>query len=131
MANSPLRLLRSRSDKAGLPPGSLIHVGDHPAHETRIQAVDYDADTVDERLLAGLEDVARFSQTPAVTWLAVTGLRDTAVLEQIGALYGIHPLILEDILNTDQRPKLEVFDDYLFAVVKMIHYDEAAEHLHT
>ena len=60
-----------------------------------------------------------------MTYLHVTGVHHVDVIEQIGQQYGLHPLLLEDIVNTDQRPKVEDYGDYLFLVLKMIHYDEA------
>jgi magnesium transporter len=112
------------SATAGLPPGTLIHVGDLKSDTTSISIIDYDGKSYQEKDDAGIEDVAAALQSPTVTWVNVTGLTETAIIEQLGGLCSIHPLVLEDILNTRQRPKMEDFFNYLYLVVKMLSVDE-------
>ncbi len=107
------------SEKAGLPPGVLIPVGE-TTRPTHITVMDYDAGHVEVQELSRVEDIARFREDPTVTWINISGLEDIALIEQVGQAYGIHPLVLEDILNLNQRSKLEIFDEYMFTVFKMI-----------
>ncbi|HUU55583.1 MAG TPA: magnesium/cobalt transporter CorA [Armatimonadota bacterium] len=117
------KLIRRASRKAGLPPGSLVHVGERAVAEAQISVLDYAADHLEEAAPASVEQCLVFKDKPTVTWINITGLHDVDLLQQIGDCYGIHPLVLEDILNTQQRPKIEDFDDYLFVVLKMIDLD--------
>jgi magnesium transporter len=114
---------RSASRKAGLPPGSLVHVGDVLATETRVSIVDYTGDRSREYEAGSIEEIARFRNTDSVTWVNVDGLVNVALIEAIGHEFDIHPLVLEDILHTGQRPKLEQYDDYLFLVFKVVFPD--------
>ena len=114
------KLIRRTSRKAGLPPGSLVHVGERVVDKAQISVLDYAADHVEEAALTSADQCVAFKDKPTVTWINITGLHDVDVLQRIGECYGIHPLALEDILNTQQRPKVEDFDDYLFVVLKMI-----------
>jgi magnesium transporter len=117
------KFIRKRSKKIGLPPGSMVHVGEKKVEEVKLAVIDYDQDKIEKRDLKTVEEAFPFKDTPTVTWLNVTGLHNVEVLEKIGTRYNIHPLILEDILNTDQRPKVEIADDYIFIVMKMLSYD--------
>ena len=112
--------VRKRSKKAGLPPGSLVHVGERKAERVRITVLDYNEAGVEEREARTVEECFPFRDKPTVTWINVDGIHDTSVIETLGAHYGIHPLILEDILNTNQRPKMEDMGDYIYIVLKTL-----------
>ncbi len=111
----------SRAEKAGLPPGSLVHLGERRVDRVSLTLVDYTAERISTRFLDSPGEAAACLTGDSVSWLAVTGLHDVPVLEELGKVFGIHPLVLEDILNTDQRPKVECFDDYLFLVARIPH----------
>ncbi|GAB4374471.1 MAG: magnesium/cobalt transporter CorA [Calditrichia bacterium] len=121
------KFLKKRSKKIGLPPGTMIHVGEKMVEKVSISLIDYDESQWQARELKNVEEALPFKDTPTTSWLNITGLHDPGVLENIGTYFDIHPLVLEDVLNTDQRPKLDFFDDYLFVVLKMIRYDEENE----
>jgi magnesium transporter len=116
-----------RSDKTGLPPGTLIHIGERRSERTRLRLFDYDQAQLLEKELASVEDAFPFRDTATVTWINVDGLHDTGVIEQLGGHFGLHPLVLEDILNTEQRPKLEDFESYLYVVIKMLYLNPDGE----
>ncbi len=111
---------RSRAEKTGLPPGSLVHVGERQVDEIALSLIDYNPERINTRELATVAEASACLRSDSLSWLNIVGLHNTRLLEEIGATFGIHPLVLEDILNTDQRPKVEVFDDFLFVVVKMM-----------
>jgi magnesium transporter len=123
------RLTKRHSKKVGLPPGSMIHVGEKKVEKVSISVLDYDEQHLEAKTLEKVEQAFPFKALPTVTWLNITGLHEVDILEKIGKFYEINPLILEDILNTDQRPKIEFFDDYVFAVLKMIMYDDVNKEL--
>ena len=108
------------SEKTGLPPGSLVHVGSVLVDQTRMSLIDYSRDAMEEREIDSVEDIAGYTDSDTVTWLLVEGLADVAVIERVGDVLGVHRLVLEDILNTHQRPKFEEFDQYLFIVLKAL-----------
>ena len=115
--------VKKRSLKAGLPPGTLVHIGTKKVGESRIRIMDYDEGSVREKEKAALQECIPFRDTDSVTWIDIDGLQDIPLLERLGESYGLHPLILEDILNTDQRPKSDDMDSYIYVVLKMLDYD--------
>ena len=117
-----VRLTRKGS-KAGLPPGTLLHVGEKKAEEAEITVIDYNIEQFQEKTVDTLEECCQFRDKPTVTWINVDGLHDIQLLEKLGEYFGLHPLVLEDIVTTDQRPKLEDLSDYLFIVLRMLRYD--------
>ncbi len=120
------RFIRKTSKKAGLPPGTLVHVGDRKQEVTRISVMDYEGDRLDEHCPTDVETVFPLRDEPATSWINVDGVHDLTVIEKLGQHFLIHPLTLEDTVNTAQRPKLEEFDDYLYMVLKMLAWDDDA-----
>ena len=108
------------SYKAGLPPGSLVHIGKRKVEKTRITIMDYDGEKFQEKEAQTIEECFPFKDKPTVTWVNIDGIHDMDIIEKIGKHFGIHPLVLEDIVNTRQRPKMEDFEKYIFLVVKML-----------
>lgn len=113
----PMRSKR-RSTKAGLPPGALIHIGDKLTESTRLTVLDYDETRAQEKEIRTVDECRSFKDRQTVTWVQMVGLEDTHKLEELGAVFGLHSLTLEDILNTDQRPKMEDFGEYIYVVLK-------------
>jgi len=109
------------SKTVGLPPGTLVYTGDSTKAGTKITIIDYNPECLDESPIDDISKCKFFKDRNTVTWLNVDGLTDTEKLGFIGEIFGIHPLTMEDILHTDQRPKVEFFDDYIFVVMKMIY----------
>jgi magnesium transporter len=114
------KLTKKRSKKAGLPPGTLVHIGEKKAEGLKITVIDYDEVHFQEKEIKTIEECFLFKDKPTVTWINVDGLHQVEILEKLGECYGFHPLMLEDILNTDQRPKMEDFSDYIYIVLKML-----------
>jgi magnesium transporter len=125
-----VRFIKRTSKKAGLPPGSLVHIGEKKAETVRIRLMDYTSDHIEERDLSAVEECFAYRDKDSVTWMNMDGIHRVDVVEKLGSHFALHPLVLEDILNTDQRPKLEDYEDYLFLILKMITYDEAQKQLH-
>ena len=123
------RLRRRRSKKIGLSPGSLVHIGEQKVEEVNLSLIKYNQDKVNFDKVEEISQLNQFIKKDVVNWLNVSGLHQPEIIEQIGDQFGIHSLVLEDIMNTEQRPKVEVYDDYIFIVVKMMRYDEQNEEL--
>lgn len=119
-----LRFINRISKKSGLPPGSLVHVGEKKIEKTRIRVIDYNEAGIEEREPAATDECLPYKDTPTVTWVNIDGLHEVDLIQKLGDGFGLHPLVLEDIVNTGQRPKMEDFEDYLFLIVKMLTYDE-------
>ena len=118
-----LDFLKKASRKAGLPPGTLVHVGERHAERVRISIVDYSEDSYEEREDVAVEECAPYKAENTTTWLKVTGIHDVSVIEKLGQIFDLHPLLLEDVVHTGQRAKVEEFGGDLFVVLKMLHYD--------
>jgi magnesium transporter len=116
------RFIKKYKEKVGLPPGTLIHLGRDRSTESRITLFDYNEKDIREAEITNVEDCFPFRDTATVTWINVDGVHQTDVIETLGNHFGIHPLVLSDIVNTRQRPKVEDYDDYLFVVLKMIYH---------
>ncbi|MDA8105339.1 MAG: magnesium/cobalt transporter CorA [Nitrospiraceae bacterium] len=117
--------MKKRSGKSGLPPGTLIHIGEKNNEEPKITIIDYDDSSFQEKAVEEISECYPFRNKLSVTWINVEGLHRVEILEKLGECFGLHPLVLEDILNTDQRPKMEDYGDYLYIVLKMLHFEEA------
>lgn len=110
-----------RIDKIGLPPGTLIHIGEKKVEEPRITLVAYSQDQYAEETLDSVKKCLPLNENFTVTWLNIAGLHQVELLEEAGECFDIHPLVLEDILNTSERPKLEDHQRYLFLLLKRFH----------
>ncbi|WP_310599809.1 magnesium/cobalt transporter CorA [Desulfobulbus sp.] len=122
--------LTNPSEKTGLPPGTLVHVGPAPTTAGRVTLYRYTADQFETFPVIGLDDILRHRGQGASLWVHCEGLDMIDLIEAIGRHFNVHPLVLEDILNTHQRPKFEEFDDYLFAVVKVLRSGRALKVRH-
>ena len=113
--------------KAGLPPGTLIAPeGPQNRAAPLITIIDYDATSFQEKTVTSIDECLSFKATDTVTWINIDGLSDIPLIECIGKSYDIHPLILESILNTEQRPKMEDVGTYIYVNIKMLQYIETA-----
>ena len=118
------RFIKKLSKTVGLVPGSLVYVGDEPKAKPKITIIDYKQDHFQEKEVKSVEDCFPFKDSPTVTWINIDGIHDTDVIKRIGDHFEIHHLILEDIVNTAQRPKFEEFDKFIFVVLKMLYYNK-------
>ena len=124
-----MRLFKRVSKPVGAAPGTLVHVGEKKVEKSTITVLDYDETQVTESELEAVAACASYKDSPTVTWINVEGLHEVETLRELGECFGLHPLALEDILHTSQRPKIEDYDDYLYIVGRVIRYDEADDEL--
>lgn len=108
----------------GQVPGTLVYTGEKTNKKLHIESFDYNKEKIEETILLNIEDAIPYKDTDSVTWININGLHYINEIESVGTQYGLHPLVLEDIVNTAQRPKIDEYDDYLFVVLKMLYYDE-------
>lgn len=107
-----------RSKKAGLLPGSLIHVGHTYTEKPKITLIRYTEASYREKEIGSPAAIGAPPDEQTITWITVDGLQDTELMEELGNIFKLHPLVLEDILNTSQRPKMQDYGDYLYIVLR-------------
>ncbi len=115
------RFHKKRSVKSGLPPGTLVHIGDESNKAAQISVIGYSPEGVEEHHFEQIDRYLDNTCDRAVLWVNVEGVHDVELIRAIGEKHAFHPLVLEDIVNTVQRPKIEDYGDYLFIVLKMLH----------
>jgi magnesium transporter len=113
---------RHKARTPGLAPGSLAGTAAPGSAPVRIALIDYDEGRVEEREVADVPALGAYRKPAGVTWINVVGVHDPVRLEALGALFGVHPLCLEDIAHTAQRPKFEDYTDYFYVVLQMIRH---------
>ncbi|MBM3707233.1 MAG: magnesium/cobalt transporter CorA [Actinobacteria bacterium] len=119
-----VKVSKKRSSKAGMPAGSLIHIGEKKVDKIKIKLINYSEHDFIEQDIKDIEQCFEYKDEKTVTWINIDGIHDIEILSKLGDCFGFHPLILEDILNTEQRPKIEDFTDYIYIVLKMIDYEK-------
>jgi len=122
------KFIKRSSKKAGSAPGTLVFVGEKRVEKVTFTIIDYDADNLQETEIASIDECLAYRDKESVTWINISGLHDVEVIEKLGEKFNLHPLLMEDIVNTEQRPKLEDYDDYLFVILKML-CSEGENHL--
>lgn len=125
------RFLKKKEASLGQVPGELVFIGEQKVPESTIKIIDYDQTHLREQDLLDIKEGIPYKETTTVTWLNINGLHDTELIKTVGGGFGLHPLVLEDIVNTGQRPKMEEYDDYLFFTLKMMRYDRTEERIHS
>ena len=114
------RLFRFRPKPAGLSPGTLVHTGPAVDEAVRITVITYTADHIEEHEVSTIQDCLAHLGENAVTWINIDGVHRIDIIEQLGKHLGLHPLVLEDVVHTEQRPKTEDYGDYIYMVLRML-----------
>jgi len=114
------KLNKKQTRKAGLPPGTLLYTGEKKEEPIKIHVIDYDESNFLETELSTIEACIPYKNKPTVTWINIDSVQNIPVLEKLGECFGLHRLVMEDIVNIDQRPKTEDYGEYLFVVLKML-----------
>lgn len=122
-------VIKRVSKTIGLTPGSLVHIGDRRTEKVKITIIDYSQTEFHQKEVKIADECFPFRDTQNISWINIDGVHDLTIIEKIGQCFNIHPLILEDIANTGQRPKLENLGDYIFIVLKMLYFDEKSEEI--
>jgi magnesium transporter len=122
---------KKRSNKTGLPPGSLVYVGDKVPKGTRIRVIDYDEVNYEQNEVQDIKDILKYKKTNTITWINFDGVHNPELIEKVGKEFNLHPLVMEDILNTDQRAKIDDYDDYIFVVARMFYNIRGINEVHS
>ncbi len=113
-----------RSEKSGLPPGSLVHIGEPSEDNPKIRVITFGKKIHDDFELQSFDAIEPLLKSGQFLWINVDGLNRVDLIESLGKVFSINDLILEDILNTTQRPKAEILDNFLFIILKTLNFDE-------
>jgi magnesium transporter len=124
LASPVRRLFRSLHKGVGAPPGTLHYTGPERTEPVHVHLLEYAGDFIRETALSSRADFRDIAGRDPVTWINVDGLNDLGLTEAIGEAFGLHPLVLEDVVNTGQRPKLEEYENYFFVVLRMLTLEE-------
>ena len=125
------KFIDKSSQKAGMSPGIVVHVGEQKIETARITLMSYDPARLEEKELTRIEESFAYKDTPPVSWINIDGLHEVELIEKIGTHFNIHPLTQEDIVNTGQRPKVEDFEEYVYVVFKMLKFDDTTGHINS
>ncbi|MFT7149511.1 MAG: magnesium transporter [Nonlabens sp.] len=123
------RFLKDRSQKLGTAPGAAVFVGKKRTDETTIHIIDYTNKEIREEFVSDASHLSGLNETPTVSWINVCGLHEEALIAEIGSYFDLHNLLIEDVLNTGQRPSFTDYDDYFFIAVKMLKYDRERDYV--
>ena len=118
------RFIKRSSKTIGLPPGALVHIGEKKIAKVKISIIDYDEKNVEETELKKVEECFPYKDKKTISWINIDGVHQLDIIEKIGEYFNLHPLVLEDIVNTGQRPKLEDYEEYIYIVLKMLYHSE-------
>ena len=126
-----VKLFRRVQKQVALPPGTIVYHGPRKADHVRISTIEYGSDFFEEMEDLSLDTALRKLESGRTVWINVVGLHETEILAQLREEMCIHPLVLEDVVNVTQRPKVEDYDDYIYIVLRMILWDEADQNIKT
>jgi magnesium transporter len=117
-------MIRIKYHVPGTPPATLISPSEPETGPCVITLIQYDSETFFEGQFDTFEDLMRRFNPSMVNWINVDGLNDIELLRKLGKQFNIHPLALEDVLNTTQRPKVEHYTDHYFVISQMIYKEK-------
>ena len=110
-------------DTTGLPPGTIVYSGEQQSAKVKITLLEYNEKEFIEKEFSDFNECMLHVKSDMVKWINVDGIHNTELIQKIGEKFNIHTLTLEDVVNTDQRPKFEEYDNYLLSIMKMLSYD--------
>lgn len=113
-----------RSRKKNLSPGSSVFTGDKKIDKIIITVFKYDEHQFEEKQIENIDELKLLKDTVKTLWVNLAGLHDTSLIEKVCEIFGIHSLVIEDILNVNHSPKIEEHDNFLFLILKMIDFDK-------
>lgn len=113
-----------QSKKAGLPPGSMVHIGEQKVEDTDVRQITFSKGRYNYLGCKNLKELKAIEVTDDLRWINITGLHDPEIIAQVGQMFNLHPLLTEDIVDTSIRPKVEEYDNCLFMSVKILNLDD-------
>lgn len=125
------RFFKNRSAAQGKSPGELVFIGRRKTKQASIRLIQYQEESHEEVELSSVSEIKKARESGSIAWIDINGLHDTSLIADIGDLFDIHPLTLEDIVNTGQQPKVESFDTYVNIMVKMMRLESSDGKIHS
>ena len=119
------RYMGQKSIKTGMPPGSLVHIGSRKTENAAVSVLEFDESMLKHIHVDDPEDLAYYRDSSKTSWVNIDGLHDTELLGAVGKVFSLHPLVLEDMLDTEQRPKIEDYGSYIYIAIKQLYTDTA------
>src|SRR3989344_1698415 len=117
-------IIRKLMKIPGIPPGTLKYAGEKKDDPVYIDVIDFTNTDFLQKRVKNINECLKLKTKKSTTWVNVTGIHNVTIIEEIGKIFDIHPLILEDILHYGQRPKVEFHKDYIYVVMKMVYIEE-------
>jgi magnesium transporter len=114
----------SREKKQGMPPGSFVYIGEEKTEPIKIVVIDYDENHYEEKELTEPSEILFYKKKSTVTWINVSGIHNEKLIQTIGGYFNLHPLLIEDILNSEHRPKMSFFENHLLTIMKRLYFNE-------
>lgn len=118
------RFLKDKEKAKGLAPGSLVFIGQQKIEKIQIRITQYNTNYLKEGKLKSIKQVSEYLSEDHITWISLHGLHDTQAIGQLGQDFHINPLILEDILNTDERPKVNEDNEHIVFILKSLNFNK-------
>jgi magnesium transporter len=125
------KFIRRTSQRAGESPGTLVYNGEHKTEKIELTLIEYNRDFCERKELKKIEECFNKRDSDSVKWVNIEGLHDVSIIEKIGKEFKLHPLMLEDILNISQRPKMDDYEDYILVTLKMVYYNSKVKEIVT
>ena len=123
------RIIGKTQDAHGKAPGDLVFIGSQHLDKIAIDLIEFDQNEVLKRTIEDLQDLIPSKSSAKISWINIEGLHDTDIITKIGQIFDLHVLLLEDVVNTTQRPKFEEFDDCFFLVLKMLSHKKGTKEI--
>lgn len=120
------KVSRARN-KIGKAPGTITYLGRREKTESNVHVFDYSSDDIREEHPKTIEEVLHYKNSSSTSWIDVVGISDEAFIADLGKKFGLNPLLLEDAINPQQRPKVDEYESYIFGVFKMLYISESNE----
>lgn len=117
------KYIEKNSKETGLSLGTPVHTGAEKNKKTKITLFDYNEQSFQEKQVKTVDECLLYTDTPTVTWINVAGIQQVEVIKKIGESFGLHPLLVEDVLNTNHRPKMEDFGERIYIILKMLFFN--------
>lgn len=118
---------RKRTKKVGLPPGKLVYTGERPKIEPRIKVIDFNEKEIKEETYNVVNENLKEIPPSTIRWIDIEGIHNIKIIEDIGILFDLHSLLLEDVISVDQRPKFEDYSDYIAIILKLLYWNDKKE----
>jgi magnesium transporter len=116
--------MTDRRAKLGKSPGTLMHLGERKNRPVEIHIMDYNEKSINEYKIDKVSDLRSFIKPDTVTWINIDGIHDAEKIREIGEIFSLHTLLLEDLMNPEHRPKIEHAENYIFFTLKMLNLNK-------